>query len=82
MERCCHCPSAVLQIWQWIRHGAHLDDGRHIDYPLFRQLLEEELQKMPAYLPAQNRLAEAVALFDNLVQATTTEDFLTLNLTH
>jgi malate synthase len=34
------------QLWQWIRYGAKLDDGRVIDSTLFEGALEEILQSV------------------------------------
>lgn len=34
------------QIWQWIRHGAELDDGRTVTEALVREVLDEEIQKI------------------------------------
>ena len=59
------------QIWQWVRHGARLEDGRVVDAVLVRRLLSEEtagLRLRPDTLP----LFEQVALSDPLI------DFLTL----
>jgi malate synthase len=59
------------QIWQWVRHGARLDDGRVVDAPLVRSLLAEEtasLKLRPDTVP----LFEQVALSEPLI------DFLTL----
>ncbi len=36
------------QVWQWIRHGATLDDGRTITPELVRELATEELERIRA----------------------------------
>ena len=36
------------QVWQWIRHGVRLDDGRHVTPELVRELEDEELEKIRA----------------------------------
>ena len=36
------------QVWQWIRHGAQLDDGRAVTPELVRELATEELEKIRA----------------------------------
>src|SRR4029077_17138466 len=34
------------QVWQWIRHGAQLDDGRVVTPDLVRELATEELERI------------------------------------
>lgn len=63
------------QVWQWLRHGAALDDGRTVDEPLVRALIEDEIGRLGGDLP---RLAEAVELFRELVLAPACAEFLTV----
>jgi malate synthase len=59
------------QIWQWVRHGARLEDGRLVDAVLVRGILVEETARLrlgPETVP----LFERVACTDPLI------DFLTL----
>jgi malate synthase len=70
------------QIWQWVRHGAELEDGRTVTRELVRELLDEETAKIrdavgeetwQAGRPAETReIFERVALSDELLE------FLTL----
>ncbi len=63
------------QIWQWIRHGAKLDDGRTVTRELVRAILDEEMNRIHAEvgdevwergLPEQTRgVLERVALADD-----------------
>src|SRR5207302_8197826 len=48
MEDAATAEISRAQVWQWIRHGVHLDDGRTIDRALCRNLLDEELAKLRA----------------------------------
>jgi malate synthase len=70
------------QLWQWIRHGARLDDGRTIDAPLCHAVLTEELDELrggSGYDAARSRRYEdAAPLFFELIEAPTFPDFLTL----
>ncbi|QEC47388.1 malate synthase A [Baekduia soli] len=34
------------QIWQWIHHGARLEDGRTVTRELVREMLDEEMQRI------------------------------------
>ncbi len=74
MEDAATAEIARAQVWQWIRHGAALADGRTVTAPLFTALLEEERKK----LPPSRRLDEAAALFSQLSTAQAFADFLTL----
>jgi malate synthase len=61
------------QVWQWIRHGALLDDGRTVTVALFHHILDDETRGFSG-----GRFAEARALFDRLSTSESFEEFLTL----
>jgi malate synthase len=65
------------QLWQWIRLGADLDDGRLISSELFVGLLTEEMAGLRRDFPS-SRLEDAAHLFSRMVLADTLEEFLTL----
>jgi malate synthase len=65
------------QLWQWIRLGASLDDGREMSSELFVSLLTEEMAGLRRDF-ASPRLEEAALLFSRMVLADTLEEFLTL----
>ena len=75
MEDAATAEISRTQVWQWLKHGAPLDDGRVVDELLVRALIDDEVTRMPRDLP---RLAEAVELFTELCLAPTCEAFLTL----
>jgi malate synthase len=59
------------QIWQWVRHGARLEDGRVVDAALVRGILAEETARL--------RLGpETVPLFVRVACTDPLIDFLTL----
>ena len=71
------------QVWQWIRHGSTLDDGRTITETLFGNVLDEEMSRLrdvrePARLDVA-RATRARDLFVRLCTARRCEDFLTLD---
>jgi len=82
MEDAATAEISRTQVWQWLRAGAALDDGRKINEALYRQLLDEELQKIRQYVGPeayqQGRFPEAANLFDELVRAESFTEFLTL----
>jgi malate synthase len=70
------------QIWQWINSPkGMLDDGRNIDITLFRQVLDEELEKVsgPDGKGVDRALYERAAkIIDQLATGKKFADFLTL----
>ncbi|MGP4073031.1 malate synthase A [Piscibacillus sp. B03] len=69
MEDAATAEISRAQVWQWLQHGAHLDDGRKINLELVESLLPEELKK---------NYPEACQLFIDLVTSEEFEDFLTI----
>jgi len=65
------------QIWQWLHHGATLNDGRSVDAALYRQIRDEEVAALQSRL-AGPRLDQAVALLDQLVLTPEFVEFLTV----
>jgi malate synthase len=79
MEDAATAEISRAQVWQWLRHGARLEDGRTMDLELYRSVLEEELTQLMARDDAgERRWADAASLFSELVEAPTFVDFLTL----
>ncbi|MFN5060643.1 MAG: malate synthase A [Chloroflexota bacterium] len=65
------------QIWQWLHHGAILNDGRPVDAALYRLIRDEEVAALQSRL-AGPRLDQAVALLDQLVLTPEFVEFLTV----
>lgn len=79
MEDAATAEISRTQIWQWIRHGAQLDDGRAITRELFEQVLAEELDAIRAERgDSVPRLDEAARMFAELSTADELAEFLTL----
>ncbi len=70
------------QIWQWLRFGAELEDGRQVTAALFEALLEDEMAQLRQALGAEafdnGRFSEAVALFSDMSTSGDFAEFLTL----
>jgi malate synthase len=77
MEDAATAEISRAQIWQWVHHGAKLDDGRAIDGALCRKLLDEERAKRQE-TGRGGRDEEAARLFRELIEAPTFPEFLTL----
>ena len=75
MEDAATAEISRAQVWQWIRHPSGvLEDGRNVTEDLFRQLLDEELAK----LPEKSESALAGELFAALTLNDEFVDFLTV----
>jgi malate synthase len=82
MEDAATAEIARTQVWQWLHHGARLDDGRPVTLALFDTLLGEELAKVreavgPDRLE-RGHFEAARRLFTELSTADRCADFLTL----
>jgi malate synthase len=82
MEDAATAEISRTQIWQWIRHGARLDDGRAVSARLFQHVLDEETGRFKPVADLagrpSGRLAAARDLFARLATAETCADFLTI----
>ncbi len=82
MEDAATAEISRTQIWQWIKNGSKLEDGRVITYNLFKELLPSELEAVKAYVgeEAYNSatMKRAIEIFDELVQQGDYKEFLTL----
>ena len=82
MEDAATAEISRAQIWQWIRHRAKLVDGRVVDKPLCRRLLDEELAKLKAMVGAAaydgGRYRDAARIFVDLIEAPRFPEWLTI----
>jgi malate synthase len=71
------------QLWQWIRHGARLEDGRTVTAALVRQVLDEETAKIESAVGpdvwSRGRPDDTRAIFEQVVLADDLPEFLTLS---
>ncbi|MFO1495114.1 MAG: malate synthase A [Lysobacterales bacterium] len=80
MEDAATAEISRAQLWQWVRTGARLDDGRSIDAAKVEQWLKEEVLKLKAgNHPLSNADLDAAAdILQQLALAERFERFLTL----
>jgi malate synthase len=82
MEDAATAEISRTQIWQWIHHGAQLDDGRVVDTELFRTVLSGEIERIRRGMDSKewtaSRIPEAAGLMDQLVTAPRLAEFLTI----
>ena len=74
MEDAATAEISRTQLWQWLHHGATLDDGRAFTRELYEQLRDEELQS----IGARPHIERAARIFDRLIVDDQLADFLTL----
>ena len=82
MEDAATAEISRAQVWQWIRHRAKLVDGRVVDKPLCRRLLDEELAKLKAMVGAAaydgGRYRDAARIFVDLIEGPRFPEWLTV----
>ena len=61
------------QVWQWVRHGARLSDGRPVTQELVRRVIAEQKSKLKG-----GRIAEAAEIYDRMMTSPDFAEFLTL----
>lgn len=70
-----------VQLWQWIRHGARLDDGRMVTRELVEQTIHDEMRHMLADMDAEDfdagRYADARVLFERVCCSERLAEYLT-----
>ncbi|WP_414657806.1 malate synthase A [Deinococcus sp. VB343] len=72
MEDAATAEISRAQLWQWLKQGVKLEDGRTLDQNLFDHLYTEEVQKLGA------DFADAADLFKQTATGDTLAEFLTL----
>jgi malate synthase len=70
------------QVWQWIHHGAELDDGTPVTEELVRRLIDEELETIreevgDQFFREHGRPEESRDIFESVALAQTMPEFLT-----
>jgi malate synthase len=82
MEDAATAEISRTQIWQWVHHGALLDDGRTVTRDLVQQLIPEELARIRTEIGDkrfdEGYFDEARSIFERVATADELEDFLTL----
>ena len=84
MEDAATAEIARAQVWQWVRHGARLEDGRAVTPELVRQLEDEELERIRAevgddeWFFSQGRPDDSRELFQGMALGPDFVEFLTL----
>lgn len=80
MEDAATAEIARCQLWQWVHHGATLDDGRQVDLALVREAFGTEMQKFradPDRPTASRMLGRANDILDEVVASPVLVGFIT-----
>ena len=81
MEDAATAEISRTQLWQWVRYGAALADGRQVTAEMFEACLSDEMGKLRERLGAKvydgAKFGEAVRLFKELVLGKDLDAFLT-----
>src|SRR2546421_2325999 len=76
MEDAATAEISRAQVWQWQRHGARLQDGRHVDAALIQQTLSQVMASLPERVGAGVAGADQFSLAARmLADLTTGADF-------
>jgi malate synthase len=82
MEDAATAEISRTQVWQWLKYGAELADGRQVTSALFDALLKDEMAKLRSVLGAEaydtGRFGVAIQLFRHLATTEKLQPFLTI----
>ncbi|MBT9585918.1 malate synthase A [bacterium] len=78
MEDAATAEISRTQVWQWLHHGASLQDGRPVTAELVKQITEQELQRLTSQATVGHRFERAGQLFLEMMLASDPPEFLTL----
>jgi malate synthase len=82
MEDAATAEISRAQVWQWIKHGAKLDDERKASAVLCDELLPQEMDRIKSEVGEKRfgggQYAKAAALFTRMSKSAAFDEFLTL----
>jgi malate synthase len=81
MEDAATAEISRTQVWQWLHHGAQLNDGRKVTLDLVRETIASVLQQLKSQLGARydaGKFPLAAQLFEQMMVSPELKEFLTL----
>jgi len=79
MEDAATAEISRAQLWQWIRHGASLPDGRKVTLEMVKPLIAEEVSRLKGRADgSSSRMELAGELLGSMVEAQEFPEFLTI----
>jgi malate synthase len=83
MEDAATAEISRTQVWQWLKNEVTLEDGRTFNTDLYRDIFDEEVEKLLTEYGEENiqntKFDLAIKLFNQMVTNTEFEEFLTLS---
>ena len=77
MEDAATAEISRAQVWQWIKYGARMADGRKVTPEMVRQILDEHRARLSGSLP-ERELGVAGVLYERMMTSSEFPEFLTL----
>jgi malate synthase len=81
MEDAATAEISRAQVWQWLRHGAHLQDGRPVTAAHVQQIIAELVQALPERVgpggPGYGKFSLAGRILGELATGADFAEFLT-----
>jgi malate synthase len=65
------------QVWQWLKHGATMDDGRRVTPAGVHGMIDRTVEKLRGRVP-EDRLSMAARLYEDMIFSAEFPEFLTL----
>jgi malate synthase len=82
MEDAATAEISRAQVWQWLAHGASLEDGRAVTRDFVRRCTDEEMRRIEEEIGSSRfnagRFPEARAIFERVATSDALAEFLTL----
>jgi len=66
------------QVWQWVRHGAHLKDGRPVTEGMVKEIVHQRAGELGAKSGNDEKLRQAARVLEDLTTSREFAEFLTL----
>jgi malate synthase len=66
------------QVWQWVKHGAHLKDDRLVTEGMVKEIIHQRAAELGAHSGNDEKLRQAVRVLEELTTSREFAEFLTL----
>jgi malate synthase len=66
------------QVWQWVRYGAHLKDGRPVTEAMVKEIIRRRAAELGVELGNDEKLLQAATVLEELTTSPEFAEFLTL----
>src|SRR5229473_2476498 len=66
------------QVWQWVKHGAHLKDGRLVTEDMVKEIIRQRAAELGAESGNDEKLRQAARVLEELTTSREFAEFLTL----